>query len=241
MKFLTSTLSALWVCLSVGSAWAGPVEDTIQKTLQERIPQFKKIDGIQTTPMPGLYEIRMGDSVFYSDAKGDYVIQGELIDTIKRRNLTEDRLRVLTAVNFQELNLKDAIKFVHGKGERQMAVFEDPNCGYCKRFERDLQTLDNATVYVFLVPILSPDSEEKVRNIWCAKDRAATWHNYMLKDVAPPTAQCDDSATKRNLTFINKHRITGTPTLILADNSRVVGAVPVQEVDQLLTEAHQKK
>jgi thiol:disulfide interchange protein DsbC len=118
-----------------------------------------------------------------------------------------------------------------------VAVFEDPNCGYCKRFERDMQNVDNITVYLFLYPILSPDSAEKSRNIWCAKDRAATWHDFMLRDKTPNTASCDTSAIQRNLAFGKKYKITGTPTLIFTDGSRVPGAINAQDVEKRLAEA----
>ncbi|NEM46645.1 MAG: DsbC family protein, partial [Xanthomonas perforans] len=88
---------------------------------------------VRSTPMPGLYEVRIGTDVFYTDAKGNYLIQGELIDTKARRNLTEDRINKLTAVDFASLPLQDAFTIVRGNGQRKIAVFEDPNCGYCKR------------------------------------------------------------------------------------------------------------
>ena len=145
---------------------ASAQEAAIRKTLAERIPQMEKIDEVRTTAMPGLYEVRIGTDLFYTDAKGNYVIQGELIDTKARRNLTEDRMTQLTAVDFKQLPIKDAITIVHGKGERKMAVFEDPNCGYCKRFEKDLAKINNVTVHFFLIPILGADSVEKSRQIW---------------------------------------------------------------------------
>ena len=111
--------------------------------------------------------------------------KGELIDTKARRNLTEDRINKLTAVEFSELPLKDAFTIVRGDGKRKVAVFEDPNCGYCKRFERDLQNVDNVTIYLFLYPILSPDSAEKSRNVWCAKDRVVAWQDMMVRDKEP--------------------------------------------------------
>ena len=166
-----------------------------------------------------------------------HVIQGELIDTKARRNLTEDRINKLTAVDFSALPLKDAFTIVRGDGKRKVAVFEDPNCGYCKRFEREMQNVDNITVYLFLYPILSPDSAEKSRNIWCAKDRAATWHDFMLRDKTPNTASCDTSAIQRNLAFGKKYKITGTPTLIFTDGSRVPGAINAQDVEKRLAEA----
>ena len=212
-------------------------ESVIRKTLGERIPQLAKIDEVRTTSMPGLFEVRVGTDLFYTDAKGNYVIQGELIDTKARRNLTEDRINKLTAVDFSALPLKDAFTIVRGDGKRKVAVFEDPNCGYCKRFERDMQNVDNITVYLFLYPILSPDSAEKSRNIWCAKDRAATWHDFMLRDKTPNTASCDTSAIQRNLAFGKKYKITGTPTLIFTDGSRVPGAINAQDVEKRLAEA----
>lgn len=234
MKLIPTLLAAATLWLATG---ASAQEAVIRKTLAERIPQMEKIDEIRPTPMPGLFEVRIGTDLFYTDAKGNYVIQGELIDTKARRNLTEDRINKLTAVDFSALPLKDAFTLVRGDGKRKVAVFEDPNCGYCKRFERDMQNIDNVTVYLFLYPILSPDSAEKSRNIWCAKDRAAAWTDYMLRDKNPAAASCDTAALQRNLAFGRKHKITGTPTLIFADGTRVPGAVPAAEVERRLAEA----
>ena len=234
MKLTTTLLTIAAAALSLS---ATAQEADIRKALAERIPQMDKIDEVRPTPMSGLYEVRIGTDLFYTDAKGDYVIQGELIDTKARRNLTEDRINKLTAVNFSDLPLKDAVTIVRGDGKRKLAVFEDPNCGYCKRFERDMQNVDNVTVYLFLYPILSPDSAEKSRNIWCAKDKPAAWHDYMLKDKTPAAASCDTSALQRNLAFGKKYKITGTPTLIFANGTRVPGAIGAQEVEKRLAEA----
>ena len=234
MKLIPILMAAvgLLVCTA-----ASAQEANIRKALAERIPQMDKIDEVRPTPMKGLFEVRIGTDLFYTDAQGNYVIQGELIDTKARRNLTEDRINKLTAVEFAALPLKDAFTVVRGDGKRKLAVFEDPNCGYCKRFERDMQNVDNVTVYMFLYPILSPDSAEKSRNIWCAKDKAAAWHDQMLRDKSAPAASCDTSALQRNLAFGRKYKITGTPTLIFADGSRVPGAIGAQEVEKRLAEA----
>ncbi|WP_284213136.1 DsbC family protein [Comamonas jiangduensis] len=237
MKLFATALlaTAAWGC-----AFAAQPQDQITKTLAERIPQLQRVDEVKPTPMKGLYEVRVGTDVFYSNETGDYLIQGELIDTKAQRNLTEDRINQLTAVDFKNLPLNDAVKIVRGKGERKLAVFEDPNCGYCKRFERDMQNVDNVTVYLFLYPILSRDSAEKSRNIWCAKDSAKTWHELMLRDKNPAAASCDIDAIERNLALGRKHKITGTPTLIFADNTRVPGAIPSSEVEKYLAAAHKK-
>ena len=238
MKLLATAATAIFAVLTLGQAFAASPEDTIRQTLNERIPQLTKIDEVRTTPMQGLYEVRVGTDVFYTDAQGNYLIQGELIDTQARRNLTEDRIKALTAVKFSDLPLNDAIKVVQGKGERHIAVFADPNCGYCKRFERDMQSVDNVTMHVFLIPILSPDSVEKSRNIWCAKDQAKAWQDYMLKGEKSTSATCDTKALERNLAFAHKYKITGTPTIIFTDNTRVPGAISAKDVEKRLSSAN---
>ena len=237
MKLLATAATAMFAVLTLGQAFAASPEDTIRQTLNERIPQLTKIDEVRTTPMQGLYEVREGTDVFYTDAQGNYLIQGELIDTQARRNLTEDRIKALTAVKFSDLPLNDAIKVVQGKGERHIAVFADPNCGYCKRFERDMQSVDNVTMHVFLIPILSPDSVEKSRNIWCAKDQAKAWQDYMLKGEKSTSATCDTKALERNLAFAHKYKITGTPTIVFTDNTRVPGAISAKDVEKRLSSA----
>jgi thiol:disulfide interchange protein DsbC len=177
------------------------------------------------------------NEIYYSDAQGNFLIQGNLIDTKSKRNLTEEREAKLSAVDFNALPLKDAITIVHGNGKRKLAVFEDPNCGYCKRFERDLAKIDNVTVYLFLMPVLGPSSGEKSRNVGCAKDPGATWVNMMQKDVTPAAAQCNTAAIDRNLDFGRKYKITGTPTLVAQDGTRVPGAINSTQIEKLLADA----
>ena len=237
-RMMMNALKTLLVsACALATLTAQAQEATIRKNLTERIPQLQKIDEISKTPVNGLYEIRVnGTDIFYTDAEANYLIQGNLIDTRQRRNLTEERIDKLTAVNFDSLPLKDAFTVVRGNGKRKVAVFEDPNCGYCKRFERDLDKVTNVTVYTFLYPILSPDSAEKSKNIWCAKDKAKAWQDYMLRDQPLPAASCDVSAITRNLELGRKHKITGTPTLIFADGSRVPGAINTQQIEKHLNE-----
>ena len=235
MKLAKISLLTLLAALSL-SAFAQ--EATIRKKLAERLPKLPAIDEITKTPMPGLYEVRINHSdIFYTDEKGDFLIQGSLIDTKAQQDLTEQRVEKLTAIAFKDLPLKDAFTIVRGNGKRKMAVFEDPNCGYCKRFERDLVKIDNVTVHVFLYPILSADSGEKSRNIWCAKDKGKAFLDWMVKDMTPPDAKCDAAAVARNFEFGKKARITGTPTIIFADGSRVPGAIGADRVEKLLAEA----
>jgi thiol:disulfide interchange protein DsbC len=223
---------------SLFNACAQGHEAAIRKNLAERIPQIPKIEEITPTPLAGIYELRLStNEIYYSDAAGNFLIQGSLIDTKSKRNLTEERESKLSAIDFSTLPIKDAITIVRGNGKRKLAVFEDPNCGYCKRFERDLAKVDNVTVYLFLMPVLGPGSAEKSRNVWCAKDPAATWTNLMTRDQPPAAAQCNTAAIDRNLEFGRKYKITGTPTLIAQDGTRVPGAINNTQIEKLLADA----
>ena len=236
MKFIKLITVLVLAACSLGSAWAQ--EAAIRKNLAERLPAFAKIDEVSKTPMNGLYEIRVNDSdIFYTDADGNFLIQGNLIDLRAKRNLTEERVEKLSAIDFDALPFKDAFTVVRGNGKRKMAVFEDPNCGYCKRFERDLQNVSDVTIHMFLFPILSADSTEKSKHIWCAKDKGKAWVDLMVKDQPAAKASCDTAALERNLSFGKKHKITGTPTMFFADGSRVPGAIGAQQVEKMLATA----
>jgi thiol:disulfide interchange protein DsbC len=231
-------VAAATLGLFLSTAWAQGQEATIRKNLNDRIPQLPKIEEVSRTPMTGLFEVRLStNEIYYSDAEGNFLIQGNLIDTKSRRNLTEEREAKLGAIDFNTLPLKDAITLVRGNGKRKLAVFEDPNCGYCKRFERDLSKVDNITIYLFLYPILGADSVDKSRNIWCAKDPAHAWTQLMGREQAPASAQCNTTAIERNVEFGRKYKITGTPTLIAQDGSRVPGAINTSQIEKLLADA----
>ena len=240
-KHIFSTLKTCMLLIAIGfgcNAFAQGQEATIRKNLSERIPQIPRIEEITRSPMAGLYEIRLStNEIYYSDAEGNFLIQGSLIDTKSKRNLTEEREAKLSAIDFVGLPFKDAITIVRGNGKRKLAVFEDPNCGYCKRFERDLAKVDNVTIYLFMYPILGDDSMAKSRNVWCAKDPAGAWSQLMTKEQTIPNANCNIAAIERNVEFGRKFKITGTPTLIAQDGSRVPGAINTIQIEKMLLDA----
>lgn len=224
---------------AVASAGAVADEAAIRRAIAERLPDLPAIDEVRPMPAPGLFEVRFGTQILYTDARGDHLFQGVVIDTRTRENLTEARVERLTAIDFAALPLRDAVVLKQGTGARRLAVFEDPNCGYCKRFERDLRGITDLTVYVFLYPILGQDSKTKSRDIWCAADPAKAWRDWMLDGVVPPAAPagCDSAALQRNLAFGGRHRVQGTPALVFEDGTRKPGALPRAQVEKLLAAA----
>jgi thiol:disulfide interchange protein DsbC len=233
MAKLSRSMSALCAGL-LACSFAFGDEAVIRKTIAERLPDFPKIDEVTKTPIPGIYELRIGTEVIYSDEQGNHIFEGQLIETKTRTNLTEARMAKLNAIDFASLPFKDAIVWKQGSGARKLVVFADPNCGYCKKFERELQQVKDVTVYTFLYPILGGDSPEKSRNIWCAKDNTKAWRDWMLEGTAPPRSmgQCDTAALQRNTALGRKHRVNGTPALVFEDGRRVPGAMELEQIEK---------
>jgi thiol:disulfide interchange protein DsbC len=209
-------------------------EAIIKRTLEGRLGGIK-VETVTKTPYLGLYEVRMDNEILYTDEKMNYIFSGNIIDGKSMQNLTEKRLQDLSRIKWENLPLDTAFKTVRGSGKRLLAVFSDPNCPYCKRFEKDLAKVDDVTIYTFLYPILSQDSHEKAKAIWCSADKSKAWSELMLNGTVPTAARCD-TPIEKNLELGRKYRVNGTPTLVFASGERVPGAIPVEQIEKLLTQ-----
>jgi len=233
-------LTTMGLLMSVtGLVRADAVTDKLKTVLQNRLGPDDTIQSVSKSPIPGLYEVNLGQQIIYSDANGDYLLLGDLVETKTRTNLTQQRLSDLNRIKFDTLPLANAIKVVKGNGSRKIAVFSDPNCPYCKRFEATLRDVNNVTVYTFLFPILSPDSTAKSKSIWCASDRAKSWESWMIDHKAPAgSGQCDTTALDKNLALGHQLNVDGTPTVFLVDGSRLPGAIEADELEKRLSAIH---
>ena len=210
------------------------VEQKVKNELQKQLGERAQISAVRSTPVPGLYEVAIGNDVVYTDATARYLVQGEIIDLKTGANLTEQRSNDLNRIKWSDLPLNDAIKVVRGKGSRQIAVFADPNCGFCKKLEKSFQQLDNVTIYTFLVPLLSADSATKSKQIWCAADRNKAWNAWMLENQTPTGPGDCGTPLDRNTSLAKKLGVTGTPAMFFVDGSRIAGAVPLAQIEKKL-------
>ncbi|MCX7892104.1 MAG: DsbC family protein [Burkholderiales bacterium] len=202
----------------------------------------RKVDSVTKAPFLGLYEVYIGGDILYTDEKANYIVIGDVYDAKgpQPRNLKEERLAKLNAVKFSELPLDQAFKMVRGNGKRQIAYFSDPNCPYCKRIEKEFASLNDVTLHVFLYPILSPESAARSKAVWCSPDRAKAWTELMLNGVEPKANGTCETPIEKNLALGQRLRITGTPTLIFENGSRLPGAAPAEKINQMLAEASKK-
>lgn len=232
----TLAIALAGAALLTGNALAD--EAAVKKAVEAAFPGLP-IDGVRKTPyLGGLYEIRTGNEIIYADEKVTYIITGNIIDAKTRKDLTEERKNKLAQINFSDLPLSLAVKQVRGNGKRVFATFEDPNCGYCKKLAKDMQAMNDVTIYTFLYPILSPDSNEKSKAIWCAADRAKAWNDWMINNTNPGSkTDCDTTAVDKTVALGQKLNIRGTPTIFLSNGERIPGAVSVASLEQRMAAA----
>ncbi len=234
---LFKRLFAIFALMLSVAVQADEGAESLEKRLKDLYPATQ-IERIQTSEISGLYEVMMGKNSAYTDATGRYFVFGHLYDMKTQRDLTAERMDKQQRINFAQLPLDDAIKTVHGKGERVLVVFSDPDCPYCKRLEPELDKLNNVTLYTFPYPLesLHPESPDKAAAVWCAPDRARAWADLMKTGKAPATKNCDNPI-QRNITLAQRLGVNGTPTLFAADGRMLPGAASVERIEQWLGEA----
>ena len=222
---------AILIVFFIGFAHAQS-ETQIRSDLQKKIGANTKIKSVTASPIPGVYEVLVGNEVFYTDAASKYLIQGEIIEIATGKNITEQRQSDLNRIKWADLSQANALKVVRGNGSRQLAVFSDPNCGYCKRLEKSMQQLDNVTIYTYLIPILSPDSAQKSKQMWCSSDPQKAYIDWMINGITPSGKADCTTPLDKNMAFAKTYGITGTPTLFFTDGSRFPGAVQITDIEK---------
>ena len=235
MRLLRAIAATSFALLALPAAAQADVE-RIKAELRKKVPEAP-IDSVRKVPYGGLYEVVVGGEIIYTDEKASFIMMGQLVDLKSKENVTEQRLRQLHRVDFAALPLDSAVKIVRGNGARKIAMFADPNCGYCKRFERDLLGVSDITVYLFLYPILSPDSMEKSKAVWCSPDRGKAWIDLMVNNVAPTADPKCATPIDKVLAFGQSKRVQGTPTIIFENGERVPGAMSIADFEKKLAEA----
>ncbi len=222
------------LCLLCGFAFAQTAQEAaVKKLIEPRLGENTKVDSVTKTPYSGLFEVRTGEDIVYTDEKAKYLFVGRVLDAKTYQDYTKDRVDEINKIKFSDLPLESSLKMVRGNGKRVIAIFEDPNCGYCKRFRHTLQEMDNITVYTFMYNILSEDSVVKSKNVWCSPDRSKAWDDWMLNGKAPANANaaCLTNPNEKVLAFGKKLRISGTPAIFFADGTRIPGAIDAKALE----------
>ena len=228
----------LLACLAAVPAFAD--EAQIRKVIGDKLGDAQ-IESVQPAPVKGLFEVRLrthsGPQIVYTDAQANNIIVGSIYDTKSNRNLTEEQINKLLAIKFASLPLQDAVKITRGNGRRVLAMFADPHCPACEKFERELARVDDVTVFVFMYPVIHPELTEQSRAIWCSPDRAKAWIDLALHGRAPVAQASCSTPIERNLELGAQLGVNATPTLFFTNGERVRGGLNTAALEKSLDDA----
>ncbi len=236
-------LRLLLLSTLVYATGAAANEAAIRKALEPRLGAAR-IEGVAPAPVAGLWEVRLrgpeGLQIVYTDASGSHVIMGNVIELRSKRNLTEERMRKLSAIDFASLPLEHAVKIQRGNGKRVLAMFSDPYCPACRQFESQLAQVDDVTVYVFMYPVIRPENADHSRAVWCSPDRAKAWLDLAASarpKLPSAAAGCASNPLDKVLALGRKLGVNSTPTLFLANGERLTGGLAADDLRDVMDEA----
>lgn len=235
-NLLAAAMGAL--CLSV--AMPSAAETTTSQDVKTRVMTNMEIvpERVSKTEIPGIWEIYIDESMFYVDDTGRYLISGRLFDVVNKEDLTARNHREIWRTKWNEWPLQDAVKQVFGNGERELVVFSDANCTYCRMMEGRYAEVGNLTVYTFIMPMLR--GEENAREIVCSKDPSAAWTQWMKDHVHTKetiSSHCDTSVLHRNKMLAKRYGINSAPTFFFKSGERMKGAMTAPQLETMLQSA----
>ncbi len=159
LALLTSTIASM----SMASV------ESVQANLKKNYPNIRSLDG----------------EIVYLGEAAEHVIAGSMVRLKDQKNLSAALYVQQNSLDWNKLPLKDAIKSVKGNGKRQLAVFSDPNCPYCKQLEAELNKLNDVTIYTFIYAIKA-QSIAPSKQVFCEADPALAWKNLIARKNRVP-------------------------------------------------------
>jgi thiol:disulfide interchange protein DsbC len=237
-KFLRLNLTvffALIVAIPAMAQTNDAISANIKTSVETWLAGKYKVEEVRKAPLPNMYEVRIGSDIIYVDEKGHYAfVEGQLIDIKTSRNLTKERQDELLTIKWSDLQQNLALKQVNGNGKRKVAVFEDPNCGYCKQIRKDLVKLKDVTIYTYVYPVLAADSDVKSRKVLCAADKMSAWNDLMLSNKLPGNSGTCDQPLAKIKEMGGKMGVTATPTVFFGNGKRLQGYVPPAQLEKMI-------
>lgn len=219
--------------LSCVSALSLANVETLKSNLNKNYPNIQ-VTNIQSTEMAGLYSASLDNQIIYLDDNAEHMFIGSMVRLKDQKNLTKDLVLKQNSIDWKQLPLQDAIKTVKGNGKRQLAIFSDPNCPYCKQLEAELDKLNDVTIYTFIYA-LKPQSIAVSKQVWCDANPSYAWKNLLQKNVQPKAKTCANPID-RNLELGRKLGVSGTPTLIFSNGLKMVGGRSAEDIQMIWKE-----
>ncbi len=230
---LKIALLTLFVGSSVGASET--IDEVIKKRLSSVFPDMP-IHQVKPSAVPGLYEVIAEGKVFYMDQSGRFMLHGQIIDLVDRRNLTEERQTTLRADLLAGLDEKSLLVYSPEKTAYQVNVFTDIDCGYCRKLHAQRDEYNELGIeirYLFFPRsgVNSPSGEKAV-SVWCSKDRHAAMTQAKEGEVLN-VASCDNPV-QEHFQLGKQFGVRGTPALLLSNGEMLPGYIEPEKLLEIL-------
>jgi len=186
------------------------------------------VQSIKPTKITGLYEVVIGNEVYYVSANGRYIINGDIYDANTHENLTSVARGKIALKIINKVGESGMIIYEPKKVRRTLTVFTDVDCPYCRKFHADLpQHLANGIrVRYVMFPLrgLKSSVYRKEASIWCSKDRKQAFDKATAGN-AIAEKQCTNPIAN-NYVLAQKLGVNSTPTLMTDKGVLLPGYLP---------------
>ena len=234
---MRALLFATGICLLATHAWAENADSRIRERMAKLFPG-ETVSEVSESPVPGLYEVLIGASVFYMTADGKYAMRGDLLDLESRQNLSEARRADARGQAFANLDDQDVITFSPASGKTRATVYAytDVDCGYCRKLHNEVPALNKAGIAVSYLAFpragLKSESYDKIQAVWCSPDRrkAMTAAKAGKNVKSPP---CENPVASQ-FHLGQSMGVGGTPALYNKQGEELGGYIPAKRLIKLM-------
>lgn len=223
-KFLLILVPLMSVALS-SPAFAG--EKEIRNAFK-RLDPNTPIQSVKPAKIAGLYEVVIGNEVYYVSDDGRYIFNGDVYDANTHENLTSTARGKIALKIINKVGENGMIIYEPKKVRRTLTVFTDVDCPYCRKFHEDLpQHLANGIrVRYVMFPLRGLNSSvyRKEANVWCSKNRKKAF-DEATAGKAIKAKQCANPIAD-NYILAQKLGVNSTPTLMTDKGVLLPGYLP---------------
>jgi thiol:disulfide interchange protein DsbC len=217
---------------------AGEAEDIKAiKAVFNKIMPGSTPDTVEPAALKGLYEVVFGAQVLYMSPDGRYVIQGDLIDLVKKENITESARSVQRAKLVKGIEDETSIIFEPKEVKHTITVFTDIDCGYCRKLHREIEQYMEQGIRVRYLAFprsgMNTKSYHKAVTVWCSDDKQKALTEAKA-GVAQETKECNNPVAK-HMKLAEQFGVSGTPTIVFENGDVVPGYVPASRLSKMLS------
>lgn len=233
MKKITARI-LFSVAILMGNT-AGADEANIKKSLNEFMPGAQ-VESIKPSEIKGLYEVIAGGSIFYTSEDGRYLMQGQLFDSVEKKNITESKLANVRKIAMDKVGEKKMIIFKPKTPKHVVSVFTDIDCGYCRKLhsEIDQYLAQGITVQYLFFPRAGKGSESytKAISVWCAADQQKALTAAKKGDKLE--AKTCENPIDEHMALGESFGMSGTPMIVTEKGTVLPGYVPAAQLAKML-------